>query len=245
MKTQLFTFYRFIFAFVLIGLSKLVFADGLLLPKDVNYPADFLRNKTTKVNVKVDGLIAQTTVYQEFVNEWDQPVDAVYNFPLPADARSTQLLYTRNDTTFRAILRVEPEDPNPGTGEGGLAALVNEYIGSNGLKLSLKNIAPGAIQSVELSYISILDYNQGESIYEYPLATNDFITYPIDHLEFNFDVQTSREITQFTIPTHPNYQVLENDSTNLKLRMRQPMAFLATDLVFKFSVDNQYLGIDF
>lgn len=245
MKTQKPTYYRFIFAIILIGLSKFVLSDGLLLPKDENYPADFLRNRITKVSVRVDGLVAQTVVYHEFVNEWDQAVDAVYNFPLPANARSTQLLYTRNDTTFRAILRVEPEDPNPGTGQGGLAALVNAYIGPNGLKLSLENIAPGATQIVELSYISILDYHQGECSYEYPLATEDFITYPIDHLEFIFDVQTNREITQFNIPTHPNFQVLENDSTHLILRMRKPMAFLATDLVFNYSVDNQLLGVDF
>lgn len=245
MKTQIYTYQRYIFIIVLLGLSKIVLSDGLLLPKDENYPADFLRNKVTEVNVRVDGLVAQTVVYQEFVNEWDQPVDAVYNFPLPPDARSTQLLYSRNDTIFRAILKVEPQDPNPGTGQGGLAALVNAYIGPNGLKLTLSNIAPGAIESVELSYISILDYHQGECTYEYPLSTDDFITYPIDHLEFNFDVQANREITLFDIPTHPNFQVLENDLTDLKLRLRKPMAFLATDLVFNFSVENEIRDIDF
>ncbi|MBU3927812.1 MAG: VWA domain-containing protein [Bacteroidetes bacterium] len=245
MKAKINTCHRFIFTIVLIGLSKLALSDGLLLPKDENYPADFLRNKVTDVNVKVDGLVVQTVVYQEFVNEWNHAVDAVYNFPLPADARSTQLLYTRNDTTFRAILKVEPQDPNPGTGQGGLAALVNAYIGPNGLKLTLENIAPGAIQSVELSYISLLDYHQVECTYEYPLATDDFITYPIDHLEFNFEVQANREITQYNIPTHPDFQVLENGSTYLKLRMRKPMAFLATDLVFNFSVENQLRDIDF
>ena len=245
MKTQITTYYRFIFTIVLIGLSKVALSDGLLLPENENYPADFLRKRITEVYVKVDGLVAQTVVNMEFINEWDQAVDAVFNFPLPADARSTQLLYTRNDTTFRAVLMVEPEDPNPGTGLGGLAALVNQYIGPNGLKLSLKNIAPGATQKVELSYISILDYHQGECTYEYPLATEDFITYPIDHLEFVFEVQANREITQFDIPTHPNYQVLENNSSYLKLRMRQPMAYLATDLIFNFSVENQLCGVDF
>ena len=245
MKTQINTYYRYIFIIVLIGLSKFALSDGLLLPKNENYPADFLRNKVTEVNVKVDGLVAQTVVYQEFINEWNQAVDAVYNFPLPADARSTQLLYTRNDTTFRAVLRVEPEDPNPGTGQGGLAALVNAYIGPNGLKLTLQNIAPGAMQSIELTYISLLDYHQGECRYEYPLATEEFITYPIDQLEFNFEVQANREITQYDIPTHPNFQVLENNSTYLKLRVRKPMAFLATDLIFNFSVENQLRDIDF
>lgn len=245
MKTIINTYYRFIFSIVLLSLSKLILADGLLLPEDENYPADFLRNKVTDVHVTINGLVAQTVVYHEFVNEWDQAVDAVWNFPLPADARSTQLLYTRNDTTFKAILKVEPQNPNPGTGQGGIAALVNAYIGDNGLKLALKNIAPGAIQTVQLSYISLLDYHQGESIYKYPLATEDFITYPIDHLEFNFDVKTKREINYYDIPSHPDYQVLQDDSTCLKLRIRKPMAFLATDLVFKFAVDLWNRDVDF
>ena len=245
MKTQLYTYFKVFSILVLLSLSKLALSDGLLLPITENYPADFVRNKVTEVNVKISGLVAQTVVYQEFVNEWDQAVDAVYNFPLPADARSTQLLYTRNDTTFQAVLKVEPQDPNPGTGQGGLAALVNAYIGPNGLKLTLRNMAPGAIESVELSYISLLDYHKGECTYEYPLATQDFITYPIDHLEFNFEVEANREISLFNIPTHPDFQVLENDSSYLKLRLRKPMAYLATDLKFNFTVENQLRDIDF
>ncbi len=245
MKTLINNKFRNITTIVMIVLWNAAFADGLLLPKDDNYPADFLRNKVTDVNVRIDGLVAQTVVYQEFVNEWNQTVDAVYNFPLPADARSTQLLYTHNDTTYKAILRVEPEDPNPGTGSGGLAALVNAYIGDNGLKLTLLNIAPGDIQSVELSYISTLKYHRGECSYEYPLATDEFINYPIDHLEFNFDVNTTRDIPYFEIPTHPDYQVLQNDPTHVKLRVREPMAYLATDLIFNFYVNDMYRNIDF
>ena len=245
MKKTIYKFNRSILLIVLISLSSLAFSDGLLLPKNENYPSDFLRNKVTDVHVTINGLVARTVVYQEFVNEWDQSTDAVYNFPLPPDARSTQLLYTRNDTTFKAILMVEPQDPNPGNGEGGLAALVNAYIGDNGLKLTLMDIPPGAIQSVELSYISILDYHQGKCHWEYPLATEEFITYPIDHLEFNFDVQASREITQFDIPTHPDFQVLESGFDYLKLRMREPMAYLATDLQFEFTIENESKDIDF
>ena len=133
MKTTISSFARIVFMMVFIGLSRIALSDGLLMPENEDYPANFLRNKMTEVSVKIDGLVAQTVVTMEFVNEWDQAVDAVFNFPLPPDARSTQLLYTRNDTLFKAILRVEPQNPNPGTGQGGLAALVNQYIGPNGL----------------------------------------------------------------------------------------------------------------
>ena len=109
-------YYLFIILFV--GCVSSLFADGLLLPADENYPVDFLRNKITKVDVTINGLVAETVVYQEFINEWTESVDAVYNFPLPDNARSTMLLYTRNDTTFRAVYESgNGRGWNRGTGE--------------------------------------------------------------------------------------------------------------------------------
>ena len=221
------------------------FADGLMLPSDESYPADLLRNRVTEVTVNIRGLVAETVVYQEFLNEWDQATDAVYSFPLPEDARSTLLLYTRNDTTFRAVLKVSPQTPNPGTGGGGIAAQVNDYIGPHGIRLKLLNIAPGTVQKVELHYISTLDFHRGECTYRYPLASGDFSPYPLDHLEFNVNVNSARPITDFDIPSHPQYQTLVSEPEQLVLRMRQPLAFAATDILFRFTTDNQVLGIDF
>jgi len=232
------------FILLILCFCHLVFGDGLLMPNDEDYPADFLRNRVTEVTVQIDGLMAKTTVYQEFVNEWDKEVDAVYSFPLPEDARSHQLLYTRNDTVFKAILKVQQQSTNPGTGEGGVAAQVNNYIGRNGLKMQLKKIAPGAIQKIELHYISLLNFHQGVCSYKYPLDTKDFVNYPLDHLEFTFDVNTHRNILDYDIPSHPDYQVLTEDDQHLVLRYRQPQAFIASNLVFSYAVENTELGVD-
>lgn len=221
-----------------------VFGDGLLMPNDEDYPADFLRNRVTEVTVQIDGLMAKTVVYQEFVNEWDKDVDAVYSFPLPENARSHLLLYTRNDTTFKAILKVQQQSTNPGTGEGGVAALVNNYIGRNGLKMQLFKIVPGAIQKIELHYISLLDFHQGVCSYKYPLDTKDFVNYPLDHLEFTFDVNTHRNILDYDIPSHSDYQVLMDEKQHLVLRYRKPQAFVASNLVFSYEVENADLGVD-
>ncbi|RQW02503.1 hypothetical protein EH222_13565, partial [candidate division KSB1 bacterium] len=107
-------------------LAMPLMADGLLMPVEENYPKDFLRNRLTHVTVKINGLIAETEVYQEFENEWDQAVDAVYSFPLPPDARATQFLYWVDDKIFRAVLKVREQATNPGTGEGGIVAEVNK-----------------------------------------------------------------------------------------------------------------------
>ena len=220
-------------------------ADGLLLSTERDYPGEFLRNRVTNVTVTAHGLIAETVVYHEFVNAWDRPTDAVYSFPLPPDARATRLLYSRGDVIFQAVLEVREQAPNPGTGEGGTAALVNAYIGRNGLRLSLQNIPPGAVQKIELHYLSVLDYHQGTCTYRFPLDTSDFVHHAIDHLEFNFDVQTARPITGFDLPTHPGFQVMRQEENRLRLRLRRPKAFLASDLTFQYQVENAELGVDF
>ncbi len=225
--------------------ANTLFADGLLLSQNEDYPGLLLRNKTTKVNVKIHGLIAEVVVYQEFVNEWNETVDAVFNFPLPDEARSTELFYWRNDTTFKAILKVKSQIPNPGTGEGGLAALVNQYIGNHGIKLQLSGITPGMVQKVELHYFTLLNYFQGECRFKYPLDTKNFIKYPIDHLELNIDVESRYPIVGFGIPSHPEYTILENSPSHLKLRMRQLKAYLAKNLIFQYKIENNDLDVDF
>lgn len=227
-----------------ITLSSL-FADGLLMSNDENYPADFLRHRATIIDVEIEELYATTVVYQEFVNDWHQNTDAVWSFPLPYDARSIKLLYTRNDTTFQAILIESSQSTNPGTGEGGVAALVNDYIGVNGLRLQLRGIAPGAIQKVELSYVSLVDYFQGECHYAYPLETMDFTDYPIEHFELNVHVSSQRAISDFSMLTHPNYEIVASSDHALEINLLEPMAFLGHNLAFTYHLANSGFGRDF
>jgi len=231
------------FLFVLASMSA--FADGLLVPTDENYPNSFLRNRMTHVTVKIHGLFAETEVYQEFKNEWDKPVDAVYSFPLPADARATEFIYWANDTVYRAVLKVREQATNPGTGEGGVIAEVNEYIGRNGIKVALRDIKPGDIQKVKLFYVSRCDYWAGETSYRFPLDTREFVTHPLDHLQFSLFVQSNSEIAGYEMPTHPDFSVIRETANELHLEMSQPKAYSAGDFEFRYRTIQDSLGVDF
>ena len=222
-----------------------LFGDGLLMPNDENYPADFLRHRATIVDVEIEELYATTIVYQEFVNDWHQMTDAVWSFPLPHDARSIKLLYTRNDTTFQAILIESSQSTNPGTGEGGVAALVNDYIGVNGLRLQLRGIAPGAIQKVELSYMSLVDFFQGECRYDYPLETLDFTDYPLEHFEMNVFISSHRLISEFSMETHPGFEVVAATDHEIEINLVESMTYLGHDLQFTYNLANNGFGRDF
>ncbi len=235
---------------VYIWITVLVFvssgySDGLLVPEDEEYPKDFLRNCVTNVTVNIHGLIAETSVYQEFENEWTEKTDAVYSFPLPPDARATNFLYWRNDTTFKAILKVKEQAVNPGTGQGGIIALVNDYIGRNGIKIKLLGIEPGTIQKVQLNYISQCKYNHGKVTYQFPLETKDFVTHPINHLQFNISVESNSSIIAYDIPSHQGFSIAKADSHSLELNLSQPKAYLDQNFIFEYETENKKLGVDF
>ena len=236
---RLFAVISIVFAVSLAG------ADGLMIPAEPDYPHDFLRNRMTHVEVEMHGVVAVTSVYQEFVNEWHRETGAVYSFPLPPDARATEILYWRNGKVLEAVLRVRDQAINPGTGEGGAAALVNRYLGRNGIRLRLDGIAPQEIQRVQLTYIGLCDYKQGECRYRYPLDTSDFVKRPLDHLQFNFVVRSNANIVDFGLPTHPEYRTVHSATKKLEIEFSRPKSYLNRDLEFFYTVEQNALGVDF
>ena len=76
---------------VLIAIFSFANADGLMLPVDEDYPKDLLKNRMTHVTVEINGIVAETKVYQEFINEWHHPVDAVYSFPFAISVHSAYI----------------------------------------------------------------------------------------------------------------------------------------------------------
>jgi Ca-activated chloride channel homolog len=230
---------------VMIVLVGQTFADGLLVPANENYPKDFLRNRLTKVDVEINGLVAVTTVYQEFVNEWIESTDAVYSFPLPENAKATEFLYWRNDTTFQAVLKVKEQAVNPGTGEGGIIAEVNQYIGTNGIKIALNGIAAGSIQKTQLKYINLVDYYQGTCTYKFPLNTADFVKHPIDHLEFNFNVNGNNAIIEFGLSDKELTSFVQDSVNAVKASYVKSKVYLNSDFMFWFKTQKSELGVDF
>ena len=229
---------------VLVFASSLL-ANGLMMPSNENYPKDFLKNTVTIVSVNIHGVVAETTVYQEFLNEWTDTTDVVYSFPLPPDARATMFNYWYKGVKYTAVLKVREQATNPGTGEGGVAALVNKYIGRNGIKIHIKGVAPGQVQKVELLYISNCYYQNGKFQYDFPLETEDFTNYPLDLLQFNINVKSNSNITDYAVTSHSGAEVLNSSSDSLEIRYRKSKAYIASDFKFEYSVENTNYKVDF
>jgi len=220
-------------------------ADGLMRPVSTSYPKDFLRHRTTNVDVTMYGQVAQTKVYQEFVNEWDASTDAIFSFPLPPDARATNFTYWVGDSAYKAVLQVKDQAPNPGTGSGGIDASLNIYLGPNAIRILIHGIAAGALQRVQLEYLSLCDFHQGTVEYHYPLGTSDFSPYPIDDVSFTFRVNATGDIQTTNLVGISSPTMTTQDARHLIVSADQPKMYLTSDLSFSYSVKHDSLGIDF
>ncbi len=229
---------------VLVGFS-FALADGLMVPTNENYPKDFMMNRVTRVTININSLMAETIVYQEFLNESNDKTDAVYSFPLPPNARATEFLYWQDDTIYKAVLKVKEQAVNPGTGEGGIIAEVNEYIGRNGIKIALRNIKAGEIQKVRLTYVQHCDYYLGKTSFKYPLDTSNFIQLPLDHLQFTVNINSITPITGFGCTTHTDYNIINQDDNHIKVEMIWPKSYQDRDIEFWYNTVSSETGIDF
>lgn len=220
-------------------------ADGVMRSVAASYPGDFLRLRSTRVDVRIHGDVALTTVEQEFVNEWNLPTDAVYSFPLPADARATDFLFWSNDTLFRAVLKELQQAQNPGTGEGGVAALLTKYLGPNALRVRINQIPANGTQRVEMHYISLCKYHQGTFDYRYPLNTGDFVTYPVETVSFAVHVEAPAALLSVQVPGSSDAKVRYGDAQHAEVTLERAKVYPTSDLCLSYSVSSDTLGVSF
>lgn len=224
--------------------STALFADGLVIVEGDQYPQKYLRNKSTSIEVTINGLIAETMVYQEFENESDEEIDGVYSFPLPMNARTTRLMYSYGDSLVDAVLKVKAQTQNPGTGEGGVVALINKYMGKNAIRFKLNNIAPRSIKVVCLKYISTLNHYGQNIAYEYPFDLSDFVTSPLDYVKLRIRVNSSINIQDFDLPNKKDFFINESTDHTLDLSWYKTKVYAADNLKFHYSIAQNKFNLD-
>lgn len=126
----------------------------------------------TDVDVDVAGLVARVTVTQRFVNPFDETIEAVYLFPLAADAAVDRMTMKIGDRTIAG--RIARRDEARATYETaraeGRAASLLEQERPNVFTQSVANIPPGARVDVTISYVETLDYEDGRVEFVFPMV---------------------------------------------------------------------------
>ncbi len=211
-------------------------------------PAGPLRTAYSHVRVEIDGDLARTTLTQVFVNDLDAPVEATYGFPLPTDAAVTGF------AEWREGRRVEARAKGKATArkaydkavEKGERAALAEHA-RDAFRLSLYALPPSGSRRVELSYTQTLSALGGERGYTFPRRSDEQAP---SLLDLEVRVASSRALTDFVAPNHPDARLREVEIADFDLaragfsaHLSRSRAGLAADFVLRWRQESDPIDL--
>ncbi|MDP6425844.1 MAG: VIT domain-containing protein, partial [Dehalococcoidia bacterium] len=120
--------------------------EGMLLQRteEPNF-YNILPKLKTNVTIDVEGMVSSTTVGQLFTNDSDEPIEAIYVFPLPPDAAVHDMTMVVNNRLIKGIIQEKQkakETYEKAKKEGKRTALT-EQERPNIFTNSVANVMPG------------------------------------------------------------------------------------------------------
>jgi Ca-activated chloride channel family protein len=128
--------------------------------------------KHTDVKVEISGFLSRVNVTQEFENPFKEKIEAVYVFPLPANAAVDDMTMVVGERTVRGkILRREEAQAvyDAAKSGGQVASLLNQER-PNIFTQSVANILPGEKVNITISYVETLKYEAGSYEFSFPMV---------------------------------------------------------------------------
>lgn len=136
-------------------------SGGMLLPRDEALAPVPLEH--TAISVDVVGPLAESTVVQRFRSRHAAPLDALYVFPLPADAAVCELELRLGERRIRGEVRERGEAEarfRDAAAHGHSAALLGQER-PNLFSVELANLQPGEVVEVRLRFFERVPYDDG------------------------------------------------------------------------------------
>ncbi len=128
--------------------------------------------KHTDVVADIAGYVSRVTVTQQFANPSREPIEAIYTFPLPADAAVDDMTMVigkrviKGQIMRREDARVVYEEAKA---RGQAAALLDQER-PNIFTQAVANIMPGSDVKITISYVNLLKYEEGRYEFAYPMV---------------------------------------------------------------------------
>ena len=131
---------------------------------------DRLPLKSTRVDVRISGVIADVTVTQQYRNEGQRAIEARYVFPGSTRAAVYAMNVRLADRLVTAQIREKQQarvDYDKARSEGKTAALLEQHL-PNVFQMNVANILPGDDVQVELRYTELLVPQAGSYQFVFP-----------------------------------------------------------------------------
>src|SRR5215213_8485455 len=128
--------------------------------------------KNTSVKAEISGFLARVKVTQEFENNFAEKIEAVYVFPLPANAAVDDMTMKIGDRTVRGQIKKREEAREiyeAAKSNGQIASLLDQER-TNIFTQAVANILPGEKVSIEISYVETLKYENGQYEFVFPMV---------------------------------------------------------------------------
>jgi Ca-activated chloride channel family protein len=135
-------------------------------------PAGLCPLKHTDVDARISGPLARVTVTQEFENPFSQKIEAVYVFPLPANAAVDDMTMLVGDRTIRGLIKPREEARriyDDARRRGHIAGLLDQER-PNVFTQAVANITPGAKVKIVISYVETMPYEAGAYEFRFPMV---------------------------------------------------------------------------
>lgn len=129
---------------------------GLISSEGVRVPL-----QRVDVRLAMQDIVCETKVTQEFANKGEEPIEAVYTFPIPSDAVLLAFDLCLGDKTYRGhvIERKEAEANYEEAIDKGDAAFRLQSVGDGLYTMSVGNLKPGEAASIRFRYAQLLRWS--------------------------------------------------------------------------------------
>lgn len=126
----------------------------------------------TKVEINIEGMVSSATVDQVFTNTSEEPIEAVYVFPLPQNAAVHDMKMVINDRLIQGAVKEKEEARHAyeTAKDRGKRASLTEQQRPNIFTSSVANIMPGDTVIVRLTYVETLHYEDGTFTLRFPMV---------------------------------------------------------------------------
>ncbi|MDQ3634274.1 MAG: VWA domain-containing protein, partial [Acidobacteriota bacterium] len=125
-----------------------------------------------RVKTDISGFLARVTVEQEFENNFNQPIEAVYTFPLSQNSAVDDMTMKIGSRTIRGTIK-KREDARKiyeeAKTQGKTASLLDQER-PNVFTQSVANILPNEKIIIEISYVETLKYEDGSYEFVFPMV---------------------------------------------------------------------------
>lgn len=128
--------------------------------------------KHTKVYSDISGFLARVTVEQEFENNFNQPIEAVYTFPLSQNSAVDDMTMRIGSRIIRGKIKEREEAKKiyeKAKAQGKTASLLNQQR-PNVFTQAVANILPNEKIVIEISYVETLKYRDGSYEFVFPMV---------------------------------------------------------------------------